>query len=662
MKKCIKFMIHVNAMLQLDFFYFLNEPPLNKQHQYSLMMAIEARFRVWMMNQATAFNLSSFDEDDLTHFTYNHTHKGPYISSKLQWWTAQIKTMFQDAFDNIFNQKHYKTLLKNYDSYNISNKIMLMKDTYELFLKNYENIYFTGDIMLLSKFFDTTPKIKIKKDRQHYIYKNTFGNAVNYYKCGIIYGYTINKLLIKEVVDELFTIYKLNQHKFTEIIFMQTVRLLFKEIQKSFFSHRRNDKISMNNLFFFNIRNDYSKLNPEQRQNEINYAMASRFYEKTMFSIFHIMFIIKISRHLDKLDQLYGKATMMHYSVHEKPYVYFKHIYHNSLQDIALNVFFPMYIKKPVTQLKYGKTFVFAYMLKLTSELFSIYNLNNLSLLCQYQAVITANFYAFKKVAAYIDRLFVPMVIFFFFFKIKVELDEAGKDFLPTYLSRFEGSKSLITITNILIYVGGNILYQNALFFPNHLSYELRKQAPEIPHMIPSDKPQAHYIDGNIIFGVVHSLSVTFILATLMRWYSFMDNILFMFRVTFRIFDRYYEIINDLLCLFFRRIFNKMSANIFLKALAKIYLESQKAGYFEEVKQSRLYAKTFTEDKVTYKQFSQRNNNLLQFVDIENQVQKGLLSYNDKHSYFNDLEESEEFLNDKSLTYYEDQVNNIISP
>ncbi|SBS95467.1 cytoadherence linked asexual protein (CLAG), putative [Plasmodium ovale curtisi] len=675
MKKCIRFVMHVNSILQMDFFYYLNETPVRDQHPFGLTMLIEGKFKDWFINYLTGFTLINYEEPNSRFDMPEKKEKREFITPKYSMWTLHMRTLIEQAYLKIFNQKHVVSIFKYFAPYNISNKILLMRDTYELYLKNFDQIHFTGDIMLLSKFFGATPKISIIRERLNYFLHSIHGNPVNYYKFGIIYAYTINKALLKEIVDELFVIYSMNKVIFTEISFLQTVRLLFKKIQHSFFSHRRNDNISMNNIFFFNVRKDYSKLSKEQREQEIHDSMASRFFEKTMFTLFQIMFAVRLSKHINKLDRMYGKANMMRYSVHEEPHLRFEYVYNGSMLDNLLNVFFPMYIKKPVIQLKYGKTFILANMYKLASELFALYHLNNLSLLCEYQAVTTANYHSFKKMSQFIDKKFIPIVIAAFYLKIRSEMKEAGKDIWKAYKEdRLEGGKFSQFLVYKSIYMAGNALYRNILFFPNHLPDELRKQTKGLVTNQPNEKPGAHNINGQVIFGVVHSLSVSFFIFNLMRWYAFYDNVIFMFRVTFRLFDRFYTILDTYVKMFIKRFFNRYTVDAFLKSLSRIYSASKKEGYLEEVMESRIAAKAFNEkereeaeeeegktdvEKETKKEEKEKDKKgvpLLQPLDIESTEQNSTLFYKDNNSYFEGLEENEEFLNDRDIIYYEDNV------
>ncbi|GAB65929.1 cytoadherence linked asexual protein [Plasmodium cynomolgi strain B] len=657
MKKCIQFVVHVNSVLQMDFFYYLNETPLGQQHPYGLTMEIEGKFSEWFSNYMYSFPLINYEHPKGRYNMPEQEKKGQFVAPKYSKWTLHLKKIIEQSFINHFNQKHVKTLLKNFGTYNISNKIMLLRDSYELYLKNFENIYFLGDIMLLRKFFGATPKSIILRQQVHYFLHNIFGNPLNFYKFGLIYGYTFNKVYLKEIVEALYVIYQMNQAIFTEMSFLQTVRLLFRKIQYSFFSHRRNDDISMNNIFFFSVRQDYSKLQKEVREEEIHLSMASRFYEKTMYTLFQMMFVTRISRHINKLDRKFGNASMLGLAVEEEPALKFKYVYYGSMFDSILNVFFPMFIKKPVVQLKYGKTFVLANMYQLASKLFALYDLNNLSVLCDYQSMTSANTYVFHKAMKFLDKKFLPMVVAAFFMKIDMEITEAkgtGGFWQTYYESRLQGNKIIPYFAYLSIYTGGNIFMRNHLFFPNPLGEELSKQTEGLVNAPPKEKPETHRISGIVLMGMVHSLSISFFVFTILRWYAFYDNVIFLLRNTFRIFDRFYSILENYVNTFIKKMYNRVTADVLLKSLRRAYDRSKNEGYYEEGIMARINNKQFSQKEESEE--SSEPPPVLTEVDIEDVQDNSSLFYVDNESMFDELDDEELFLNQRDIIFYEDNV------
>ncbi|SCN59999.1 cytoadherence linked asexual protein 9, putative [Plasmodium chabaudi chabaudi] len=657
MKNSIRFVMHINSLLQLDFFYYLNETPLKSLHPYGITMIIEGQFKEWFMNYLTGFTMINYDDNKGRYNLPRKRERNEFLASKLKMWTHFIRKIISDAYIKYFNQKHVLNLFKYHSTFNISNKIMLMRDSYELYMNHFNNVFFTGDILINNKFFSSTPKIQMLGDRAFYYIRGTLGNQLNYYKFGALYAYIINKKLIKEFVEELHDIYVANKNIFNEVSFMQTVRLLFKKIQQSFFSHRRNDAVSMNNIFFFNVRPNYSRLPKKERYQEIHESLASRFFEKTLFSIFHIMFVIKISKNVDKLDAIYGKANMLRMVVHEEPHLRFEYLYNGSMLDSLLNVFFPLYIKKPSVQLKYGKTFILANMFRLSSELFGIYDLNNLSMLCEYQAITGANFYSFKKLSEFIDRKFVPFVLGGCIMKIRNIVNNPNQTAWEAFKARAVND-GLITFTVLgkTLYMSGNLLYRHIYFFPNNLIEELQKQTEWIEKYEKDNKPSTFYIDIPALIATFHSVSIKTFLYALSLHYSFFDYGVFLLRLSSRLFDRFITVIDTYVNSYFRSIFNKCSIDVFLKIISKIYDDTLKEGYYRDIIKSRLAAKDYSCNNI-YCELPQRNAQLLEPHNIAETQYGVTFFYKDDNLQFDDLDDSELFLNDKQIINYEIDIN-----
>ncbi|KEG01971.1 cytoadherence linked asexual protein 9, putative [Plasmodium vinckei vinckei] len=657
MKNSIRFVMHINSILQLDFFYYLNETPLRSTHPYGLTMLIEDKFKDWFMNYLTGFTMVNYDDSNGRFDLPKKRQRNEFLASKLKMWTLFMKKIISDSYTQYFNQKHVINLFKYHDTFNISNKIMLMRDSYELYMNNFDKIFFTGDVLINNKFLSSTPKIQMVGDRALYYLHGLWGNQINFYKFGVIYGYTINKKLLREIVEELYDIYSANKNVFNEISFMQTVRLLFKKVQQSFFSHRRNDSVSMNNIFFFNVRPNYSRLSKEERHQEIHESLASRFFEKTLFSIFHIMFVIKISKHVDRLDAIYGKANMLRMIVHEEPQLRFEYLYNGSMIDSLLNVFFPLYIKKPAAQIKYGKTFILANMFRLSSELFAIYNLNNLSMLCEYQAITGANFYSFKKLSEFIDRKFVPFILFGYYLKISSEVNNPTRTRFQAFKDRAVNNGLIVpTLLYKSGYLSGNLLYRHIYFFPNNLIDELQKQTDWMETYKKDNKPSAFYFDFQAFFATAHSLSLKSFLFALSVYYCFFDYSLFLSRLSSRVFDRFITVVETYVNAYFRSMVNKCSIDVFLKAISKIYEETQKEGYYRDIIESRIAAKQHCNNNI-YCEPTQKIADLIEPIDI-GETQYGItFFYKDDHLRFENLDDNELFLNDKHIINYEIDVN-----
>ncbi|SPJ10411.1 cytoadherence linked asexual protein 9 [Plasmodium sp. DRC-Itaito] len=651
-KKCITFLIHLNAFLQLDFFNYLNETPTNLQHPFPLSMMVEARFKDWFVQYLTGFFFINYDDSNTRYNMPENMKRGTFIPPKYSKWNIHIKRFIDDAFFMYFNQKHALTLFKYHNPYNISNKIMLMRDTFELYTKNYDQLIFGADIMLLRKTFACTPMSTKVWDRVKYFFHNIIGNPINYYKHGLIYAYTLNKPMLKEVVKDFFVIYKMNKDLFSGTSFLQTVYLLFKKIQGSYFSHRRNDDVSMNNIFMFNVEKNYSKMNQADREREIHESMASRFFAKTLFTVFQMMFVIHISNDVDKLDRIYGKADMLRLSVHDEPFLRFAYAYYGSMYDKLTNVFFPMHIKKPTIQLKYGKTFIMANMYYLCSVIFSMYNLNNLGLLCEYQAVGSSNFHSYKKTSQFIDKKFIPLV--FYTLKARTELVMNAKNWYNMALNDFSVTEMSTPWPYLGYYMGGNMLYRNILYFPNHLPEELRKQTKGVELTQPEYEPSVHSIDWQVGYAISHGLALSFFTYGMMRAYAYFENVIFFLRNSIRIFDRFYSVLENYVCMYIKRLFNKLTVDKLLKAMSRAYTSTKKEGAYEEAMVSRVrdkenVLKEVQEDKGT-------DITSLPTFDIMDFKQNTNYMYNDNEDYFDDLDDNEQFLNSKDLLYYDDGI------
>lgn len=243
MKKSINFLVHVNSFLQLDFFHQLNEPPVGLPRSYPLSLILEHKFKEWMNSSPAGFYFSNYHNPYIRKELHRKVLTEKFEPPKMNKWNEVLKSLIECAYDMYFEQRHVKNLYKNHNIYNINNKIMLMRDSVDLYKKNFKDVIFFADIFNLRKYLTATPLIKKTWDRMYYfIYRNT-GNSVNFYKYGIIYGFKINKVYLKEVVDELYSIYNFNTDIFSDTSFLQTVYLLFRKIEDSYRTHRRNDHI-----------------------------------------------------------------------------------------------------------------------------------------------------------------------------------------------------------------------------------------------------------------------------------------------------------------------------------------------------------------------------------------------------------------------------------
>ncbi|CRG95253.1 cytoadherence linked asexual protein 3.2, putative [Plasmodium gallinaceum] len=657
MKKCIQFVVHVNSFLQLDFFYYLNEPPLGEQRIYPLSMMLEHKFKEWHDNSSMGYFFLNYEDEDMRKQIKEKIRNGQIVIPKYSKWILILKKYIEKSYESYFNQRNVKNLYKYHNDYNSNSKIMLMKDSYDLYSKKYEDIIFFADIFNLRKYLTATPRAKKRRDKLYYYINTIAGNTINLYKYGIMYGFTINKIYLKEMTDELFAIYKMNIDTFSDISFLQTVYLLFKKIENSYNEHRRNDKMSMNNVFFFNVRRDYSKLNKQEREEEINASMASKYFSKTLFSVFQMMFSVKLSNNAEYLDRKYGTDSMIGLTVHEQPFYSLAYAYYGSLMDNLTNSLLPIYAKKPITQLKYGKTFIFSNLYKLCYHIYSILNLNNLSLLCENQAITSSNYYSSKKLAQFIDRKFIPIVATFFVLRVNTVIEEAKTTPKP-YLDQFLWPTSAVPITFLSIYMATNTYLGNDRFFPSGFNEYLRGQTEHVAHPRPTPKPSVHSITKKTMIGVINGVAITVFMHHFMRWFAFYENFVYVFVNNVRVFERFFKAIEYHIGNFIRSNFKRLTTDALLNSMERAYRAIKNKGYHKEAMEARLSAKKVNKRSILGN--FEENVASLTPQDIETLLKDENFLYVDDSSFFEESDESESFLNErKTVCYRETDRNNL---
>ncbi|SCQ12807.1 cytoadherence linked asexual protein 3.1, putative [Plasmodium sp.] len=244
MKKSLTFLVHVNSFLQLDFFHQLNEPPLGLPRSYPLSLILEHQFKEWMISSPAGFYFSNYQNPYVRKDLHDKVLSNKFEPPKMNQWNKVLKSLIECAYDMYFEQRHVKNLYKYHNIYNINNKLMLMRDSLDQYKNHFDDILFFADIFNMRKYLTATPTYRKVIDRVYYTLHSIMGNSVNFYNYGIIYGFKIHKEILKEVVDELFSIYNFNTDIFTDTSFLQTVYLLFRKIENSYRKQRRNDKMS----------------------------------------------------------------------------------------------------------------------------------------------------------------------------------------------------------------------------------------------------------------------------------------------------------------------------------------------------------------------------------------------------------------------------------
>ncbi|SOV84318.1 cytoadherence linked asexual protein 3.2, putative [Plasmodium sp.] len=304
--------------------------------------------------------------------------------SNINHWNKVLKSLIECAYNIYFEQRNVKILYNNNNMYNINNKLMLMRDSFNLNKNNSADILFFADIINLREYLEATQTFKKVWDRVYHTLHSVMGNSVKFYKYGIIYGFKINTELLKGDIDELFSNYNFNTVIFIDVSFLQTVYLLFRKMDDSYRTQRRDDKI--------------------------------------------------VGNKVDHLDKAYGINENIQVVTSTLTFLTFAYVYNGSIVDSMTNNLLPPYAKKPIKQLKYGKTFVFSNYFMLSSKIYKMLNYKNLSLLCEYHTLASANFYSDKKVSQYIGRKFLPFTSYYLYLRfngtIKLKTEISYKFFV----------------------------------------------------------------------------------------------------------------------------------------------------------------------------------------------------------------------------------------
>ncbi|SOV20388.1 cytoadherence linked asexual protein 3.1, putative [Plasmodium sp. gorilla clade G2] len=667
MKKALTFLVHVNSFLQLDFFHQLNEPPLGLPRSYPLSLILEHKFKDWMISSPAGFYFSNYHNPYIRKDLHDKVLSQKFEPPKMNQWNKVLKSLIECAYDMYFDQRHVKNLYKYHNIYNINNKLMLMRDSMDLYKTHFDDVLFFADIFNMRKYMTATPTYKKVKDRVYHTLHSIMGNSVNFYNYGIIYGFKVNKEILKEVVDELYSIYNFNTDIFSDTSFLQTVYLLFRRIEETYRTQRRDDKMSVNNVFFMNVANNYSKLNKEEREIEIHNSMASRYYAKTMFAAFQMLFSTMLSNNADHLDKAYGLSENIQVATSTSAFLTFAYVYNGSIMDSMTNSLLPPYAKKPITQLKYGKTFVFSNYFMLASKMYEMLNYKNLSLLCEYQAVASANFYSSKKVGQFIGRKFLPITTFFLYVRLKASIDwvhgidctdkehstkhssgnnsectevkpSPGSFFFNNYMAP-EGARYLFFyfFTNLYLDAGKN--------FPGGFGPAIKEQTQHVKEHTYERKPSVHSFNRNFFMELTNGFMYAFCFFAVYPLYAYYENIHFYITSNFRFLDRYYTVFNKYLINFVRTKLKEYTSDILIKYEREAYLSMKKYGYLGEVIASRLSSK----DKIMnyLHETNEETMSNLRRYDMENAFKNKMATYVDDFAFFDDCGKNEQFLNER---------------
>ncbi|SPJ08455.1 cytoadherence linked asexual protein 3.2 [Plasmodium sp. DRC-Itaito] len=687
MKKSLTFLVHVNSYLQLDFFHQLNEPPLGLPRSYPLSLVLEHKFKEWMDSSPAGFYFTNYQNPYIRKDLHDKVLSQKFEPPKMNQWNKVLKSLIECAYDMYFEQRHVKNLYKYHNIYNINNKLMLMRDSMDLYKNNFDDVLFFADIFNMRKYLTATPVHKKVKDRVYHTLHSIMGNSVNFYKYGIIYGFKVNKEILKEVVDELFSIYNFNTDIFSDTSFLQTVYLLFRRIEETYRTQRRDDNISVNNVFFMNVANNYSKLNKDEREVEIHNSMASRYYAKTMFAAFQMLFSTMLSKNVDQLDKAYGLSENIQVATSTSAFLTFAYVYNGSIMDSMTNSLLPPYAKKPITQLKYGKTFVFSNYFMLASKMYNMLNYKNLSLLCEYQAVASANFYSAKKISQFIGRKFLPITTYFLIMRISwTHAFTTGSHLIPSLTDPNycaccnevlgvkeccanppkacpsscpnSGKECCIDYTNpksfffnwppdtgtyLFFYFFTNLYLDAGKYFPGGFGPAIKEQTEHVKEQTYLRKPSFHSFNRNFFVELTNGIMYAFCFFAISQMYAYFENINFYITSNFRFLDRYYGVVNKYFINYARTKLKEFTSDILIKYEREAYLNIKKYGYLGEVIASRLSPK---EKIMNY--LHQTNEDVmsnLRRYDMENAFKNKMSTYVDDFAFFDDCGKKEQFLN-----------------
>ncbi|SOV20178.1 cytoadherence linked asexual protein 3.2, putative [Plasmodium sp. gorilla clade G2] len=676
MKKALTFLVHVNSFLQLDFFHQLNEPPLGLPRSYPLSLILEHKFKDWMISSPAGFYFSNYHNPYIRKDLHDKVLSQKFEPPKMNQWNKVLKSLIECAYDMYFDQRHVKNLYKYHNIYNINNKLMLMRDSMDLYKTHFDDVLFFADIFNMRKYMTATPTYKKVKDRVYHTLHSIMGNSVNFYKYGIIYGFKVNKEILKEVVDELYSIYNFNTDIFSDTSFLQTVYLLFRRIEETYRTQRRNDKMSVNNVFFMNVANNYSKLSKEERELEIHNSMASRYYAKTTFAAFQMLFSTMLSNNADHLDKAYGLSENIQVATSTSAFLTFAYVYNGSIMDSMTNSLLPPYAKKPITQLKYGKTFVFSNYFMLASKMYEMLKYKNLSLLCEYQAVASANFYSAKKVGQFIGRKFLPITTYFLLVRLSWSGVWAGQGHLIPSLtdssSNAGGSGSTggaagqgggggssggatpqsfffnwvpKSETYLFFYFFTNLYLDAGKHFPGGFGPAIKEQTQHVKEHTYARKPSVHSFNRNFFMELTNGFMYAFCFFAVFPLYAYFENINFYITSNFRFLDRYYGVFNKYFINFVRTKLKEYTSDILIKYEREAYLSMKKYGYLGEVIASRLSSKNKIMNYL-YETNEDTMNNLRRY-DMENAFKNKMATYVDEFAFFDDCGKNEQFLNER---------------
>ncbi|SCL86250.1 cytoadherence linked asexual protein 9, putative, partial [Plasmodium chabaudi adami] len=504
MKKVVQYVIHVNSFMQLDFFHALNEPPRGTFRRNPVSRDLECQFAEWSKHVASGYFFLHYDNPARRAELYRKPPSQRFVAPKYDELVEIFKKYIQSGYESYFKQRHVKNLIEPHDTFNINNKIMMVRDSYELYMKNYKDIIFFAEPFIINKYLSLVPRLRRITERLNFIFHYAPGNSYNFYKYGMIYGFKLNKEYLKEVGEELVYIYKNNKGTFSDVTFLQTLYLLCKKLEGNSGSHRRNDSTSITNIYMFNVSKNYSRLSKEARIKEIDDSMKSKFLAKTLYSVLHTIFSIKMNKQLAELDKDYSKAKFIKLSANQKAYFTYAYAHYGSIIDTITNSLMPLYAKKPITQLRYGKTFIFANHFGFVAQVYGILKLNNMKMLCEHQAIASANSYSMEKKRQFGAKKIFPIVTYF---AVLRGYRVYQYPFEPNYwasASVFAKKNAFHLTIYYSMHMGTLLWLESNRLFPKPFYDQLQDQASDMFMQGPPEKRPLHSFTQTHVFDMIN--------------------------------------------------------------------------------------------------------------------------------------------------------------
>ncbi|SCL90356.1 cytoadherence linked asexual protein 9, putative, partial [Plasmodium chabaudi adami] len=645
MKKVVQYVIHVNSFMQLDFFHALNEPPRGMFRRNPMSRDLESQFVNWYYNMSSGYFFLHYDNPARRAEFYKKPPSQRFVAPKYDELVEIFKKYIQNHYESYFKQRHVKNLIESHDTFNISNKIMMMRDAYELYMKNYKDIIFFAEPFIIYKYLSLVPKLRRMTERVDMIFHYTPGNAYNFYKYGMIYGFKLNKEYLKEVGDELVYIYKNNKATFSDVTFLQTLYLLCRKLEGKAGSHRRNDSTSLTNIYMLNVSKNYSRLSKEARIKEIDDSMKSKFLGKTLYSVLHTMFSAQINKGLAQLDKDYAKAKLIGLSVNEESYFTVAYAHYGSLIDTVTNSLMPLYAKKPITQLRYGKTFIFANYFGFVAQVYDILKLNNMKMLCEHQAIVSANRYSAEKKLQYLLKKIIAIVVYFGVLRVYSVMEEPWWWQYWAGIGAF-GRQSFFHITMYYtMHVGVTLWNESSRLLPRPLYDELQDQASDMFIPEPPEKREMHAFHQSHVFVMVTMFTYLFSAYATFRWYAFYTNVVYFFIMPVRLFSSYHRPYQEWFSRTTVEFMKSITVDPVLKFTNKILRALKSRSEYSEMINARLHDRNFKR-LIGGKRSNAIIPTMAQMKDLDRMT---YTMYKDDNVLFEGVSEEEEFLNERGI-------------